>query len=170
MRVEQRYPASVSRVGQVLADEAFVRWRAERSGGSGSEVMQVDVTGTPDHGFTVTVRRTLPSGQIPAQARPFVGSRLEIRQVEAWEPEHDGVRRGTVSLEITGAPVRLTGTVTLASDSDPGSDAPSTVQEYDGEVRASLPLFASAIEDAAATAVRAALSAEEAAGQHWLAG
>src|SRR5690606_1982969 len=163
LSVELRYPAPVPAVGAMLADEEFVRWRAAWSGGSGAHVEQVDVTGGPVEGFTVTVRRTLPTDQIPAHVRSFVGGQLEIRQAEAYEPERDGERAGTVSLEITGAPVRLTGTVTLSPEGD------GTVQRYDGDVKASVPLFGSAIEQAAAEAVRTALAAEESAGREWLA-
>ena len=165
LSVELHYPAPVPTVGAMLADESFVRWRAERSGGPGAQVEQVDVTGDADSGFTVAVRRTLPTDQIPAHVRGFVGGRLEIRQVEVWEPERDGVRTGTVSLEITGAPVRLTGTVRLADGPQPGSAA----QSYRGELKASVPLFGGAIEAAAGDAVRAALAAEERAGREWLA-
>ncbi|WP_435736741.1 DUF2505 domain-containing protein [Cellulosimicrobium sp. PMB13] len=166
LSVELRYPAPVHAVGAMLADEPFVRWRAERSGGPGGAVEQVDVTGSAATGFTVAVRRELPTDQIPAHVRAFVGGRLEIRQAEAWEPERDGARAGTVSLEITGAPVRLTGTVRLAAD--PG-DPTWTVQTYSGEIKASVPLFGGAIEEAAADAVRGALAAEERAGREWLA-
>jgi Protein of unknown function (DUF2505) len=172
LSVELRLPASVQAVGAMLADESFVRWRAERSGGPGGEVQQVDVTGDAAGAFTVAVRRTLPTDQIPAHVRSLVGGGLEIRQAEAWESEHDGVRRGTVSLEIAGAPVRLTGTVRLAPDSpgDSGEDGDGvTLQTYEGEVRASVPLFGGAIEEAAADAVRTALAAEERAGREWLA-
>ncbi|WP_454043120.1 DUF2505 domain-containing protein [Cellulosimicrobium sp. Marseille-Q8652] len=165
LSVELRYPAPVQEVGAMLADESFVRWRAERSGGPGAAVVQVDVTGGAAAGFTVAVRRELPTDQIPAHVRGFVGGRLEIRQAEAWEPERDGVRTGTVSLEITGAPVRLTGTVRLTPAPD---DPTSTVQTYTGEIKASVPLFGGAIEEAAAEAVRGALAAEERAGREWL--
>ncbi|WP_251150381.1 DUF2505 domain-containing protein [Cellulosimicrobium sp. Marseille-Q4280] len=166
LSVELRYPAPVHAVGAMLADEPFVRWRAERSGGPGGAVEQVDVTGSAAAGFTVAVRRELPTDQIPSHVRTFVGGRLEIRQAEAWEPERDGTRAGTVSLEITGAPVRLTGTVRLAADP---ADPTATVQTYSGEIKASVPLFGGAIEEAAAGAVRGALAAEERAGREWLA-
>jgi hypothetical protein len=164
VRVELRYAAPVPAVAAMLADPGYTRARVEASGAG---VLQADVTGTPDGAVTVTTRRSTPSDQIPAQARAFVGSTLEIRQVEAWEaPTADGdTRRGTVAVEIPGAPVRLTGTVTLATD---GPDA--SVLTYDGDLKASVPLFATAIEQAAAGAVRSALQAEQDAGERWLAG
>lgn len=166
LAVDQTYPAPPDAVVALLADEEFVRWRAERSSGAGS-VEQVDVTGQAGGAFTVVVRRTLPTDQIPPQVRPFVGSALEVRQAEAWEaPEgtlRAGARVGTVAIEITGAPVRVTGTVALEALPDGG-----TRQSYAGEVRASVPLFAAAVEDAAATAVRTTLRAEEQALREWL--
>ena len=162
VRVQLRYAAEVPAVAAMLADERYARARVEASGAA---VEQADVVGTADSAFTVTTRRSVPTDQIPAQARAFVGSRLEVRHVEAWEaPEADGTRRGSVVVEIVGAPVRLTGTVSLT----PGSDA-STLT-YDGELKATVPLFASAVEQAAVGAVRSALEAEQDAGTRWLAG
>ena len=119
LSVELRYPAPVHAVGAMLADEEFVRWRAARSGGEGAHVEQVDVTGGPDEGFTVTVRRTLPTDQIPAHVRSFVGGRLEIRQAEAWEPERDGGRSGRGGVELRGAAGRLRRPGERAADRGP---------------------------------------------------
>jgi hypothetical protein len=69
-----------------------------------------------------------------------------------------------VVVEISGAPVRLTGTVTLSPDGTDGSRI-----TYDGDLKASVPLFGSAIEQAAVGAVRSALQAEQDAGARWLA-
>ena len=163
VRVELRFAAQVPQVAAMLADVGYARARVEASGAS---VEQADVTGTPDGAVTVTTRRSMPTDQIPAQARSFVGSRLEVRQVEAWEApvDADGTRRGTVVVEISGAPVRLTGTISLTPDGADGS-----VLVYDGELKAGIPLFAAAIEQAAAGAVRSALQAEQDAGSRWLA-
>jgi len=145
----------------MLADERYARARVEASGAA---VEQVDVVGSAQTAFTVTTRRLVPTDQIPAQARSFVGSRLEVRHVEAWEaPDTDGTRRGSVVVEIVGAPVRLTGTVTLAPD------AGASTVTYDGDLKATVPLFASAVEGAAVGAVRSALEAEQGAGTRWLA-
>ncbi|WP_425956269.1 DUF2505 domain-containing protein [Xylanimonas sp. McL0601] len=164
LTVEQTYPASVEDVAAMLADVSFIRWRAERTAGAGT-VDQADVDADAEGGFTVIVRRTLPNDQIPTQARPFVGARLEVRQAEVWEAAANDRRVGTVALEITGAPVRLTGTVALVPLPDGG-----TRQVYSGEVRATVPLFASVVEQATVGTVRATLTAEELAGRDWLAG
>ncbi len=161
VRVQLSYAAETSAVAAMLADVGYARQRVEASGAT---VLQADVTGSPDGAFAVTTRRSVPTEGIPAQARSFVGSTLEVRQVEAWEaPGPAGERRGSVVVEISGVPVRLTGTVAL----DPAT-AGSTVV-YDGELKAAIPLFASAVESAAVGAVRSALQAEQDAGSRWLA-
>ena len=155
-----RYAADLERVAAMLADEEFV---AAKVRASGATSQQVDVVGAAEEAFTVTTRRHMPTTGIPAQFRPLVGASLEVRQVEAWEPPSGDGRRGTVVVEITGAPVRLTGTLRLqAADG-------VTTQDFEGELRASVPLFASAVEDATAEAVRSAIAAEERTAAAWLA-
>jgi hypothetical protein len=164
LTVELTYPADVADVAAMLADESALRWRTTRSTPAGT-VEAADVTGSLDSGFTVAVRRTLPVDTIPHQVRHLVGGEVELRQVEAWEGPSGGRRVGTVALEIAGAPVRVTGTVALEPLPDGG-----TRQVYDGEVHASVPLFASVVAEAAAAAVRRTLEADAAAAREWLAG
>lgn len=144
----------------MLADEAFIEFR-----GNATEARIEDtvVTGSPAGEFTVTTRRSLPAEMIPTQMRPFVGSRLEIRQVEAWGQETNGSRTGTIVLEITGTPVRMTGQVRLEPHPESGS-----VLSYEGDLKASIPLFASTIEQAAADAVKSTIEQEAAAARDWL--
>ncbi|GGM44962.1 DUF2505 domain-containing protein [Promicromonospora citrea] len=166
LTVDLTFPATIDDVATMLADESFVRWRAQRSTGSVNGVVeQADVTGTAEDGFTVVVRRTLPTDIIPVQARPLVGAHLEIRQAEAWEAASEGRRTGTVAVEILGAPVRVTGTSILAAL--PDGDTRLT---YTGDVRATVPLFGAVIEEAAVAAVRTTLETEAEAGRDWLAG
>ncbi len=161
LRATLTYDADVARVGRMLADTEFVE---DKLRASGALTHHANVVGDPDRGFTVTTRREMPTDSIPAQFRGFVGSSLEVRHVEAWEPLADGERKGSAVLEIVGAPVRFTGRLQLVPD-----DAGGSVVEVDGELKASLPLFAAALEEAAAGAVRAALEAEQSAGAAWLA-
>ena len=89
-----------------------------------------------------------------------------MRQVEAWEaPAADGSRVGTVVVEIAGAPVRLSGRTALT----PTGTGATTVT-YDGDLRATVPLFASAIEQATAGAIRSALEVEQDVARRWIAG
>jgi len=162
LQVTVPVPADPRTAGEMLADPGYVRAKVRASG---AEVLHVDVAPAEGGAFTVTTRRALPTDQIPPNVRAFVGSRLEVRQVEAWEPaEPDGTRTGTVAVEIAGAPVRLTGTVALAA-ADGGSGV-----TYDGELKANVPLFGSAVEQAAAGAVRSALEAEAGVARDWVAG
>ena len=134
----------------LLASPDFVRAAARAAG---AQIEQVDVTGSPEGAFTVTSRRSLPAEQIPAHLRGFVGSRIDVRQVEAWEAaDEDGRRVGTVVVDIVGAPVRLTGDATLEAAGPAASRL-----TYDGELRAGIPVFGSAVEQAAAGAIRGSL-------------
>jgi hypothetical protein len=158
---EARYEADITRVGAMLADEAFV---AAKVRASGALSQHVEVVHTSPDAFTVTTRRSMPTTGIPTQFRSLVGSSIEVRQVEAWEAQRGDERHGTIVVEITGAQVRLTGTLRLLA----GPDG-STTQHLDGDLRASIPLFASAVEEATARAVAEAVKAEERVAATWLA-
>jgi hypothetical protein len=146
-------PHDATRTAHLLADPAVARAVGSRAG---ALTQQVEVTGSADAAFTVAARRTLGTDAIPTHLRGFVGSSIEVHQVEAWEaPAGDGSRAGSVTVEVVGAPVRLTGRASLLAA---GADSCRLV--YDGDLRASIPLFGRAVEGAVADAVRGALRAE----------
>lgn len=156
-------PTDVRGAAHLLADPAYVHAKVRASGAVDE---QVDVSGTASGAFTVTTRRAVPTSQIPAHLHALVGARIDVRQVEAWEAAApDGSRSGTVVVEIAGAPVRVTGRTSLVAT---GPDTSRVT--YEGEVRAAVPLFASAVEEAAGAAVRAALREEQSVAARWLAG
>lgn len=163
MRLSERieFPADPRSVAAMLADPDAVTARIEGSGAPGPEVA---VVGTAAGSFTVTSRRRLPTHDIPAAFRSFVGSELEIRQVDAWEEAaDDGARLATTTVDITGTPVRFVGTTRLEPT---GSGA--TTQSVEGTITVGLPLFADAVAEATAKALRAAIAAEAAAATAWL--
>lgn len=163
MRLSERVelPADPPVVAAMLADPAAVTARIEASGATAPEVA---VVGSADGPFTVTSRRRLATHEIPPAFRSLVGSEVEVRQVDAWEvPAPDGARLATTVVEITGTPVRFTGTTRL-EPAGPGR----TAQLVDGTVVAGLPLFGEAVAEAVATALRAALAAEARAAVAWL--
>ncbi|SDC93086.1 Protein of unknown function [Sanguibacter gelidistatuariae] len=162
--IDLQFPVPTDAVVRLVNDVEFIRLKAEHVG---SRVVQVDVTPGPDGSFTSSVRRTIASDQIPPQVRSFVGNELEIRQTEAWAEPMDGPqgqRHGTVSVEITGAPVRLTGSILLVPTAD------GSRMTYTGEVKSPIPIFGASIEAAATEAIRSALTQEAAYATVWLAG
>lgn len=160
LSVTSHHDADIARVAAMLADEEFV---AAKVRASGALSQQVDVVGGADESFTVTTRRQMPTADIPVHLRSLVGASLEVRQVEAWEPPEAGDRRGTVVVEILGVPVRMTGTLRLVPEPDG-----TTTQHYEGELKASLPLFAGPVEEHTAEAVRGAIAAETRTAEAWL--
>lgn len=138
------YPASSERVSAMLADEEFIRRRLDAAGAHEPDTEVVHTGGA----FTVSVRAKMPTDEVPARFRSLVGSALDVRLVEAWqELSPDGSRRGTISVDILGAPVRVTGTMVLA----PGEAG--SQQSVRGDITASVPLFGHAIEKTAASTV-----------------
>lgn len=162
LRTTVRYDAGIERVGTMLADSEFVEAKVRASGALSQSV---EVVGRAGGAFTVTTRRHLPTTTLFAQLRSLAGPSLEVLQVEAWEAPSGGECRGTVVVEIVGAPVRLTGTLVLVAEPDG-----RTTGYVNAEVRASVPLFGATVEEATADAVRAAIEAEERTAVAWLAG
>lgn len=153
------YPADPAAVAAMLADDAFVERRAAATGATSHshEIVRDGET------FTVTTRLQMPTTMVPASFRSLVGATLDVRMVEAWgAPAADGSRSSTLSLDIQGVPVRVTGAQHLRPT------AGGTEETYDGEVTASVPLFGKPIEKAATDAVGTVVDAEKEIGTAYL--
>lgn len=154
------YPADPEAVFAMLTDKAFLTQVCEATGAVRHEV---SVTRDGD-GASVTTRRELPTDQIPDFVKRFVGQTLTVVRVDHWQPAApDGSRQGSIVVEIVGAPVRLSGTLTLRPDGT------GTLEDVDGELKASVPLVGGKVEKAAEPAIRSGLRKEEKLGRAWLA-
>lgn len=155
------YAASTDKVFAMLTDTTFVQQVCEATG-----ALRQEVTIEPDAGgATVTTRRELPTDEIPDFIRRFVGSTLTVLRVDRWgAAAADGSRGGSLTVEIVGAPVRMMGTLRLSA-TDAGS-----IEDVDGDLKASVPLIGGKVERAAEPAIRSALGKEEQLGRAWLAG
>jgi len=165
MRIEAAatYPATTDEVARMLADPAFVRRRDAAAGALSSTA---ETEGDPAGAFVVRSTRSLPTDDVPQVARRLVGDTLELRQVDSWEaPGPDGARTGSMSLEVSGAPVRLSARLTLV----PAGEGQAT-EAVQGDLVASVPLVGGKLEKAAEPAVQAAIRSEERVGREWLAG
>ncbi|MCD5351783.1 DUF2505 domain-containing protein [Kineosporia mesophila] len=163
MRVtaDMHYPADPGSVFTMLTDQAF---QERKTGQISKGPWDVRVHREGDSAVIVS-RRTLPPDVIPEAFRGMVGSSITVTQTEKWGPAGpDGIRNGSIDVEIGGAPVRLTGQLTLGPTADGGC-----TERVEGDLKAKVPLFGGKIEKAAEPAVRAAIDAEGRIGLAWLA-
>ena len=163
MRVDSEitYEAGTDAVAEMLADPAFVERKCEAMG---ALEHSAEVSGDATGAFTATSSRTMPTDDFPDFARKMVGETVKIKQVDTWEAaDADGSREGTVSVEIAGAPLKVTGRMSLRPD------GAGTVQTVDAELKSSLPIIGGKLEKAAHPAIMAAIRKENQTGQKWLA-
>jgi hypothetical protein len=109
VRTSFQTSADVERVFQVVTSEGFVQRRAERFR-DGSRVVRRDVRAAG--GLLHAVARELPAGAPGFLARLLPDG--PVVQTDDWGPAGlDGVRTGTWSVELPGAPARLGGTLRI---------------------------------------------------------
>lgn len=144
----------------MLSDEEFQRRACQASGALGYEST---VRAEGDR-TVIRTRRTMPTSSFPDFVKGMVGATLPLVQTDDWGPPGpDGSRQGTLSLEVSGAPLGVTGELTLS----PGGSG--TVETIDCDLRARVPLFGARIETAAAPAVQAGIDVQRRTGTAWLA-
>jgi hypothetical protein len=106
--------------------------------------------------------RTLPA---PESAARFTGSTLTVVEEVQWaEAGGDGSRTGTMTMTVTGQPVRLTGQLRIA----PGGRG--TTVALTGELKVNVPLLGRKLEESSAPAVLAGFRTQQQVGDRWLAG
>ena len=111
----------------------------------------------------VVVNRDLPTDRLPDFAKSLVGQTLSTTETWEWDDASaDGGRRGTLTVEVKGAPIAMRSTVVLAVS---GAGSVVTIE---GDLKASIPLFGGKIEKASAPAVVGALRSEQRTGSHWI--
>jgi hypothetical protein len=162
LKAELRYDADPGTVFAMLTDPAF---QERKLAATGALEHEVTVTPASDGGAIVTSRRTMPTDDVPDLVRNLVGRTLTVRQVEEWgPPEADGGRDGEVIVEVSGAPLRLTGDLRLAPDG-----AGRSLETVAGELKARVPIIGGRIERSAEPAILGAIEVEEREGRAWLA-
>ncbi len=157
---QMQYAAPPDRVMAVLSDPAF---QEEKCVETGALSYDVSVT-TPGERVVLDTRRRMPMDSVPDFARSFLGGRLEVHETQDWGPAAaDGSRDGRLTVEIPGAPIRLSGTLAMRPT------ATGTTVTIDSVLKASIPLFGGKAEQAAAGPIRAAVAKEEQLAGEWLA-
>lgn len=149
-----RYDASVEEVHAMLSDPLF-RERATRAQGATSVEVSVD-------GGSVVIDFHRPNDDIPGFARRVVGGEsLHATQAEEWSDD-EYVADLTITTE--GIPARIHGTRSLVRDGE------ATLDEFDGEATARVPLLGGRIEKLLADKLVQGWDNEHVEGIAWLAG
>ena len=111
-------------------------------------------------GMTVTVDRVMPADGIPSFATKFVGSEIEVKQLETWT----GPTRADLEVTIPGKPGHMRGTVTLSERDG------ETVETIQGDIKVSIPIVGGKLEALIGDLLASALRSEARVGRDWLAG
>lgn len=157
---EMHYAAPPDRVMAVLSDPAFQEEKCVQTGALSSDV---EVT-TPGDRIVLDTRRRMPMDAVPDYARALLGGRLEVHETQDWGPAAaDGSRDGQLTVEITGAPIRLDGTLAMRPA------AAGTTVTIRSVLKAKIPFLSGKAEQAAAGPLRAAVAKEEQLAGEWLA-
>jgi len=159
---EIRYEADPQRTFEMLTDPAFLERVCVDNG---AVEHSVSVQPADDGGVVITTVRVLPTKDVPPVVKGFVGETLTVTETDSWGPAAaDGSRQGTVTLDIQGAPVKLTGTLAFTALEDGASQ-----EKLSGDLKAGIPLFGGQVEKAAEPAVRSAIKVKQRTAAAWLA-
>ncbi len=154
------YDATPEEVFAVLRDPLFQEAKCKATAAVRYEA-SVEPSG---ESTVIRTERILPSDGLPEFAKGMVGETIKVTETQEWGPaEADGSRRGTVAMVVAGAPIALNGTITLA----PGG--PGTVETFDADLKAKVPLLGGTMEKAAAPPIKDAIDIEVAQAKEWLA-
>lgn len=154
------YFAAPQDVSAMTFERDFQARKCEATGAVGYDV---DLARTPD-GARITTSRQMPTDQFPDFVRSMVGSTVTVTEVDTWGAAGaDGSRNGSIEVTISGAPLRLSGALSLRPTPD------GAVVIIDADLKASVPFVGARLEKAAAPAILAAVRAEERTAADWLA-
>ncbi len=160
VRAEINYPTAT--VEQVYALSTDPKFRGAVCEATRALDYDVDVDEHADGTATVTVRRTMPA-EVPDFVKRFVGETLDVVQTEEWgAPDNVGQRTANLMVQVTGQPVKMTGTVTIGAV---GQGARTSIR---GDLRVSMPFVGKKIEPEIANGILAAAAKEQQTADEWL--
>lgn len=145
------YAASPDEVRAMLADPAFRKKVA-----AAQDARSADVS---VEGGTVVLDMVTPNSGIPGFARKFAGETTRSITTEVWSGDE-----ATFRVETPGKPTSISGTRRLVAQGD------ATLDVFDAEVTAKLPLIGGKIENLMAGQFKDGTAKEHAVGVAWLAG
>lgn len=151
-RHEVRYDAAVAEVYAMLTDPTF---RERASAAQNLESLQVSV----DDG-RVRIDMEQPNTDIPSFARAFAGATTKATQSEDWT----GGTTASFKVDTPGKPAGIAGTRHLIADGE------GTLDRFEGEAKARVPLIGGKIEKLIAEKLVQGWNIEHRVGEAWLRG
>jgi hypothetical protein len=147
------FAADPERVYAMMTDRDYLEQVCQAS-----QATAYDVSAS---GATTRTSRTLKA---PASAAKFTGPELTVVEEVNWGGDaEDGSRSGLVKMTVSGQPVTMKGTMTIA----PGG--PGSVVQLTGQLKVAIPLLGKKLEESAAPAVLAGFRTQQKVGDRWLA-
>ena len=110
--------------------------------------------------LTIQVQRIVEA-QLPPMVQKFVGENLVVEETQNWSKKDDHHFVAKFSLEIPGAPVVITGAISLSGQS-------VTQVEITGKVKVNVPIFGAAAEPQVVAQINKVLADEEKLCQQWI--
>jgi len=160
LKESHTYSATVEAVLAMLADPDATRAKYEGMGHRDVEILEV--TRTSEELIVATSR--VVDVDLPGFARKVLKPTNTMRQTDTWEPGAGGGWHGTFAVEVDGAPVELSGIMSLV----PGEG--TCTHEVTITMNVKVPLVGGKIADwVGKNDARKTLEAEFAFGDGWLA-
>jgi hypothetical protein len=155
-----RYDVTPDEVIEMFADPEAVRSRYEAMGHREVEILDCERS---DASLEVRSRRVVDV-ELPGFARKVLSPTNTMIQTDRWERSDDGSWDGTFDVDVAGAPVEMSGTMSLGPVGD-SADYAVTVR-----MAVKVPLVGGKIADwVGKNEAASTVEAEFAAGEAWLA-
>ncbi|WP_020496028.1 DUF2505 domain-containing protein [Sciscionella marina] len=152
------FSADAKTVHDALVDKQFINAKLAKLGGPHAQLTEhrVDAAATRIH-----TKHGIPAQKLPGPVRALLGGDLTIVRTEEWRADGDGYR-GEISVTVPNAPGALTGTSRIT-----GAQGSST-QELRGEIKVSIPVVGSKVEESVSGHIIKLLDNEAAFLAEWL--
>jgi hypothetical protein len=150
-RGEESYPTGLDDTWAVLSDQQVAIERYEAAGHTDIEVLE---WGPDGDGFVMETKRVVHL-DLPGFAKKVLKPANTMIQNERWGPVVDGAREGSYTVEVQGAPVKISGTTRLNPDAAGG-----TRHQVQGQLDVKVPIVGGKIANWAGGDTQRELDAE----------
>jgi hypothetical protein len=142
--IELQYPAAAETVMKMVVDKRYFERKYQALEVADFTITQHQVS---DQTFGIDFRfRAAGATNIPEFAKKFVGDAIRVKQAERWQIAQ---RKGTIDIDIAGAPVSVHADMQLFA-----KDANRSMLRLDWTIRCGVPLLGGKVEKLIAEDVR----------------